>query len=199
MSTPPLSLADRLPAYAELHCVSNFSFLRGASHAEELLQRALALGYNGLAITDACSLAGVVRAHLALRQARESGVPGAAAFKLVIGSELTVSDPIHGDFRLIVLACNRLGYAQLSERITKLRRATEGKAASSWDLADIHGSALSDCVVIMLPDRAAARQCMDQMSEHLPHMQSQARWLSQVGSDTQMPLPGNHLAMKSAP
>ena len=180
MSTPPLSLADRLPAYAELHCVSNFSFLRGASHAEELLQRALALGYNGLAITDACSLAGVVRAHLALRQARESGVPGAAAFKLVIGSELTVSDPIHGDFRLIVLACNRLGYAQLSERITRLRRATEGKAASSWDLADIHGSALSDCVVIMLPDRAAARQCMDQMSEHLPHMQSQARWLSQV-------------------
>src|SRR5205807_2025596 len=52
-----------LPDYAELHCLSNFSFLRGASHAEELVERAAALGYSGLAITDECSLAGAVRAH----------------------------------------------------------------------------------------------------------------------------------------
>ena len=52
------------PAYAELHCVSNFSFLRGASHPEELVARAAHLGYTALAITDECSLAGVVRAHL---------------------------------------------------------------------------------------------------------------------------------------
>jgi len=55
------------PSYAELHCTSNFSFLRGASHPEELVERALALGYTGLAITDECSFAGSVRAHLALR------------------------------------------------------------------------------------------------------------------------------------
>jgi error-prone DNA polymerase len=55
------------PSYAELHCISNFSFLRGASHPEELVERALALGYTGLAITDECSFAGAVRAHLALR------------------------------------------------------------------------------------------------------------------------------------
>ena len=67
-----------LPAYAELHCLSNFTFLRGASHPEELVERALALGYAALALTDECSLAGVVRAHLA---AKTAGLP------LVIGSE----------------------------------------------------------------------------------------------------------------
>ena len=52
-------------AYAELHCLSNFSFLRGASHPEELVERAVALGYEALAITDECSVAGAVRAHVA--------------------------------------------------------------------------------------------------------------------------------------
>ena len=52
-----------LPDYAELFCLTNFSFLHGASHAEELAERAVKLGYSALAITDECSLAGVVRAH----------------------------------------------------------------------------------------------------------------------------------------
>ena len=52
-----------LPAYAELHALSNFSFQRGASHAEELVERAAALGYSAIAITDECSVAAVVRAH----------------------------------------------------------------------------------------------------------------------------------------
>ena len=51
--------------YAELHCLSNFSFLRGASHPEELVERAVALGYAALALTDECSIAGLVRAHVA--------------------------------------------------------------------------------------------------------------------------------------
>jgi error-prone DNA polymerase len=59
-----------LPAYAELFCLSNFSFLRGASHAEELAERAAQLGYSGLAITDECSLAGIVRAHVAAKEAK---------------------------------------------------------------------------------------------------------------------------------
>src|SRR2546426_12034756 len=57
-----------LPDYAELLCLSNFSFLRGASHAEELVERAAALGYSALAITDECSLAGAVRAHMAAKE-----------------------------------------------------------------------------------------------------------------------------------
>ena len=72
-----------LPAYAELHCLSNFTFLRGASHPEELVERAHALGYSALALTDECSLAGIVRAHLA---AKSVGLP------LVVGSEFTLED-----------------------------------------------------------------------------------------------------------
>ena len=67
------------PSYAELHCLTNFTFLRGASHPEELVERAARLGYSALAVTDECSLAGVVRAHVA---AKEHGI------KLIVGAEL---------------------------------------------------------------------------------------------------------------
>jgi len=73
-----------LPAYAELHCRSNFSFLTGASHPEELVQRAHALGYTALALTDECSLAGVVRAHA---EARRVGL------HLIVGAEIALSPP----------------------------------------------------------------------------------------------------------
>src|SRR3979409_355438 len=64
----PSVLPASLPKYAELHCVSNFTFLRGASRGEELVERAAQLGYTALAITDECSLAGVVRAHVAAKE-----------------------------------------------------------------------------------------------------------------------------------
>ena len=73
-----------LPAYAELHCRSNFSFLTGASHPEELVQRAHALGYSALAITDECSLSGVVRAY---EEAQRLAMP------LIIGAEFQLSLP----------------------------------------------------------------------------------------------------------
>jgi error-prone DNA polymerase len=97
-------------SYAELHCLSNFSFLRGASHPEELVERAAALGYAALAVTDECSVAGVARAHVA---AREHGL------RLIIGSELRIDDGP----RLVLLACNRRGYGQLCRLITRGRRA----------------------------------------------------------------------------
>src|SRR5688572_27248850 len=99
-----------LPEYAELHCLSNFSFLRGASHAEELVAQARALGYSALAITDECSLAGVVRAHTAAKKV--------GAIKLLIGSEFTLDCGL----RLVVIACDRAGYARLSRLITRGRR-----------------------------------------------------------------------------
>jgi error-prone DNA polymerase len=68
-----------LPRYAELHCLSNFTFLRGASHPHELVERADALGYSALALTDECSVAGVVRAHMAAKNRR---------LKLIVGAEL---------------------------------------------------------------------------------------------------------------
>src|SRR5258708_28850488 len=74
-----------LPDYAELQCASNFSFLHGASHAEDLAARAAQLGYAALAVTDECSLAGVVRAHV---EAKKAGLP------FIVGSHfhLTSSD-----------------------------------------------------------------------------------------------------------
>ncbi len=68
-----------LPPYAELHCLSNFSFLRGASHPEELVERAQAQGYAALALTDECSVAGVVRGHLAAKEARPASSSSAAS------------------------------------------------------------------------------------------------------------------------
>ena len=94
MATLPEVLPPHLPGYAELHCVSNFSFLRGASHPEELVARAAALGYAALALTDECSLAGVVRAHAA---AREAGLP------LIVGSEFRLADGL----RFVALATSR--------------------------------------------------------------------------------------------
>jgi len=109
-----------LPDYAELRCVSNFSFLRGASQPEELVERAKQLGYTALAITDECSLAGVVRAHVAAKEHQ---------LKLLIGSQFQV-DPDASEanapaFALTVLACHMEGYGNLSEFITKLRRVSE--------------------------------------------------------------------------
>ena len=71
------------PNYAELHCLSNFSFLRVASHPEELVQRAAELGYSALAITDECSVSGVVRAHVAAKKTK---------LRLIVGSEITLAD-----------------------------------------------------------------------------------------------------------
>ena len=68
----PTPSVRALPDYAELHCLTNFSFQRGASHPEELVARAWQLGYRALAITDECSVAGVVRAHVGLREHLEA-------------------------------------------------------------------------------------------------------------------------------
>ncbi len=130
-----------LPLYAELHCLTNFTFLRGASHAEELVERAAELGYAALAITDECSLAGVVRAHLA---AREAGL------KLIVGTELRLADGL----RLVLLATHRDGYGNLSELITRGRMgATKGRyRLGRSDLAD----GVPGCLAIWLPGDAVA-------------------------------------------
>src|SRR5688572_3915231 len=112
------------PAYAELHCLSNFSFLRGASHAEELINQAKALGYDALAITDECSLAGVVRAHTAAKKA--------GGIKLLIGAEFRLDCGL----RLVIIARNRAGYGRLSRLITRGRRRA-AKGGYSLGRADV--------------------------------------------------------------
>jgi error-prone DNA polymerase len=123
-------------SYAELHCLSNFTFLRGASHPAELVGRARELGYAALALTDECSLAGIVRAHAA---ARESGLA------LIVGSEFTLTDGL----RLICLATSRQGYGALARLITRGRRAAPkgSYTLGRLDLAD----GLEDCLALWLP------------------------------------------------
>src|SRR5213082_2081748 len=104
--------ATALPQYAELHCLSNFTFLRGASHPHELVEQADALGYAALAITDECSVAGVVRAHMAAKHRR---------LKLVIGSEFRLECGL----TLVALAIDRRGYGRLCRLITRGRRAAD--------------------------------------------------------------------------
>ena len=92
------------PAYAELHCLSSFSFQRSASQPEELVERAHALGYRALAITDECSVAGVVRGHSVARK---------LGLKLLLGAEFQVQDPGQAAFTMVVLAHNLQGWGNL--------------------------------------------------------------------------------------
>ena len=101
---------DPLPAYAELHCLSDFSFLRGAASAEALFARAAHCGYEALAITDECSLAGIVRALVASE---------ATGIKLIVGSEFGLEDGL----RLVLLVQTQQGYTHLCQLITQARRA----------------------------------------------------------------------------
>jgi len=127
------------PSYAELHCLSNFTFLRGASHPEELVERAARLGYSAIAITDECSLAGVVRAHTA---AKEAGI------KLIVGAELALGAAL----RLVLLAADREGYGNLSALITRARRRSK-KGEYQLAMQDLD-EGLPGCLALLLPGKA---------------------------------------------
>jgi len=142
------------PDYAELHCVSNFSFLRGASHPEELIRQAADLGYRALAITDECSVAGVVRAWRAVRESE---------LELIVGSELRLEDGL----RLLLLATDRQGYGQLCRLITCGRGQAPkgGYRLSREDFA----SPLDRCLALWLPGAEPRRE--------------EAAWLTNVFPD----------------
>ncbi len=144
-----------LSGYAELHCRSTFSFLTGASTPEMLVDRALALGYEALAITDECSLSGVVHAH---ERAKEVGLP------LIIGTEMRLSGPGGAPMRLVLLATSRRGYGLLSQWITLARRrAPKGQYdARAADLEGLeprlpHLAGLPDCLALLVPTAGPAR------------------------------------------
>ncbi len=103
------------PEYAELHCLSSFTFGRGASRPEELVERAIEQDYRALALTDECSMAGIVRAWRAAR-----GTP----LQLIVGTELQLADGP----RIVLLAPDRTAYGQICALISLARsRATKGQ------------------------------------------------------------------------
>lgn len=160
---------DHPGPYAELHCVSNFSFLRGASRPEELVDTAVALGYSALAITDECSMAGVVRAYGRMKElcAQPSAVvaPGKSAtrvmahgdFQLIVGSEFALDD----GFRLVVLVRELASYARLCQLITTSRRAAD-KGRYHITLSMIENAGLEGCCLLLVPPYLPnTRQNMD--------------------------------------
>lgn len=143
--------------YAELHCLSNYSFLRGASHPAELVERAADCGYQAIAVTDECSLAGVVKAHVAAKE---------RALQLIIGSEFTTSEGV----RLVAIAPTRAAYAELAGLISRSRRRCD-KGHYTTHLRDIIFH-LKRCLLIWLPGdddqqadwgRQLARRCRERV------------------------------------
>lgn len=133
-----------IPHYAELRCLSNFSFLKGASWPEDLVERAKKLRYSAIAMTDECSMAGIVRAHV---QSKESKI------KLLVGSQFEVQSevPSQASFNLVALACNLNGYGNLCEFITGLRRASNKKGTYRLTVRHLQAADLADCVLVLSP------------------------------------------------
>ncbi|ABM61251.1 error-prone DNA polymerase [Halorhodospira halophila] len=125
------------PAYAELHCLSAFTFRRGASQPEELVARAAQLDYHALAITDECSVAGAVRAWQA---ARSHGL------HLIVGTELRPADGP----RVVLLAPTRQAYGQLCALIS-LARGRAAKGGYHLTREDLDSGA-PDCLGLLIPD-----------------------------------------------
>ncbi|OEE80098.1 error-prone DNA polymerase, partial [Enterovibrio norvegicus FF-162] len=124
------------PWFSEFHCKSNYSFLVGASHPEELVVRAATLGYNALAITDECSLAGVVRAYTAIRDQQLD-------LTLIIGSEILFKGE-----KLVLLCPNRIAYGELARLITQARMRSE---KGHYQVFGEDFSHIKHCLCIWLP------------------------------------------------
>jgi error-prone DNA polymerase len=138
--------------YAELRCKTNFTFLEGASHAEELVTRAAELGHAALAVTDTNSLAGIVRAHVAAKK---------VGLKLLVGAEITPTDAP----AVLLYAPDLPAYGRLSTLITRGRRnAPKGECRLTFaDVAE-HADGLLAAVV---PERPLARAaCPDGLSRY---------------------------------
>ena len=155
------------PPFAELYCRSCFSFLTGASHPDELLTQAASLGYSALAITDECSLAGMVRAYAAWQQQQ-------GAIQLIVGTHLQLAD---GPW-LVLLATDRSSYGRLSSLITRGRRAAE-KGSYHLTRADLDAG-LPGCLALLLPpgDVACNPQQLADDADWLARRFPGAAWLA---------------------
>jgi error-prone DNA polymerase len=165
--------SDHLPGYAELDCLSNYTFLTGASHPAELVERAAALGYTALALCDECSLAGIVRAWEAARN---------LGFPLLVGSRFRLADS--PGWTLIVLVQDRDGYGRLSRLITQARRHS-AKGHYRLDLRTLldPGDGLADlaglpgCLLILRPDADGDPACCEPALRALRPVAGNRLWL----------------------
>jgi error-prone DNA polymerase len=151
-------MATSPDVFAELHCKSNFSFLYGASHPHELVAEAAELGYRGIAITDECSLAGIVRAHVEAKQRN---------IQLVIGAEFLLTEGI----KLVLLAPHRAAYGQLSTLISRARHSSR-KGSYRLSIDDLSWG-IADCFALWIPMTTQMNVLLDQgrrLRSMLPHL-----------------------------
>ena len=141
--------------YAELHCISNFTFLRGASHPHELVLQAEALGYEALALTDECSVAGVVRAYEAAQKAK-------CKLKLIIGAEFRIADDLH----LVLLAPNQNAYAQICTLISLARRESP-KGEYRLRRSQLEND-LDECLALLIPPQDLQLSQAGWLRAHFP-------------------------------
>lgn len=150
--------------YSELHCKTNFSFLTGASHADELVERAIELGYRALAITDENTLAGVVRAYSAARAHLPTSSASTGDFKLIIGAEIVLNDSLP----VLLWATDRASYGRLSRLITVgRRRAPKGECWLSFDDLANHHEGLLAGVLPYLPGQPSRIDHVD--TDHISY------------------------------
>ena len=173
-----------MQTYAELHCTSNFTFLRGASFPEELVERAEILGYSAIAITDECSLSGVVRAHMAAKERR---------IKLIIGSEFVLRDAaiesvqdepparnrnaLNNGMRIVLLALNRKGYGELSHLISCARlRADKGEYRIDSKL--LQEKFPNDCALLWIPNLKQSNTRIESQAGYLRELTADNLWIA---------------------
>lgn len=167
-------------AYAELHCISNFTFLRGASFPEELVERAESLGYRAIAITDECSLSGVVRAHMAAKERR---------IKLIVGSEFVLRETESAQddtadakafadgMHIVLLAFNRRGYGELSHLISCARRRAD-KGKYRIDSRMLEENLPSDCALLWIPNLEQPDACIESQAAYLRSLLTDDLWIA---------------------
>ncbi|MEB0058284.1 error-prone DNA polymerase [Variovorax sp. LG9.2] len=197
---PELSTLPTLPDYAELHCLTNFSFQRGASRPEELVTQAYHLGYKALAITDECSVAGIVRAHVALRDhpqalddyehehADEPPLTRNPDFRLLFGSEFDFDR-----FKLVAIAHDLEGWGSLCEFITAARTtsAPKGEYRVTWprhgsdevqvgheNKTESHVASLQHCEILLAPHRTVDVEALSADVAHAQTLFGDHLWIA---------------------
>ncbi len=164
-----------MTGYAELQVTTNYSFLRGASHVEELFLRAREIGLPALGVTDRHSLAGIARAH---QRAQEVGV------RLVVGCRLDLADGA----AVLAYPTDRAAYARLCRLLTLgKRRSGKGACHLAWDDVAAHGDGL---LVVLLPDQADAA-----LASRLDRLRAEFRDRAYVAL-TLRRRPGDHVRLR---
>ena len=153
-----------MAGYAELHCLTHFSFLRSAADPERLAERAKALGYAALAVTDECSVAGAVRMHQACQ---------AEGLKLIVGSEFTLEEGP----KIVLLAPDRTSYGALCSLITQARRRCE-KGHYRLSLRDLTAQRTAQNLALWLPDPTRSMEAQRPWGEALKAAFPARLWLA---------------------